>query len=117
MKIALALTTAAIAFAASPATIAAAPDSVDTVIVQFADLNLERPEGIAALFARIKTAAKRVCDSRNGERLAQKDQYAACIELAISTAVARVDRPGLSDYVAAKAPVSRKPANEKVASR
>jgi len=79
---------------------AAAPTDVYSVTVQFADLNLDSKAGIVTLYQRIKGAARRVCGDQANERLVAKHTYAVCLDLAVSTAVARIDRPTLSDYVA-----------------
>lgn len=87
----LSLTTLA-ARAAAPVTEAL------SVKVQFADLDLTREAGIARLYLRIKGAARQVCDQQAQHSLRQT--YPACVKQAVSAAVARLDRPMLSDYVA-----------------
>jgi UrcA family protein len=68
--------------------------------VQFADLDLSKDAGAATLFNRLKGAASRVCSAHSGgTTLRDKQQYAACVEFALSNAVARVDRPELTEYV------------------
>jgi UrcA family protein len=71
-----------------------------SVTVQFADLDLNREAGIARLYSRIKGAARRVCDQQASDLLATKQSYPVCVKRAVSTAVARIDRPMLSEYVA-----------------
>jgi UrcA family protein len=84
--------------------------------VQFADLDLSKPEGAATLFGRIKGAAKAVCSAHSkGKTPADMQRYAACIEFAVSTAVARVDEPVLTDYAVNRTGSGRK-APTKVAS-
>jgi UrcA family protein len=71
-----------------------------TVTVQFADLDLSKDAGLARLFDRVKGAAERVCSGhRGGTTLRDKQQYDACVDFALSNAVARVDRPELTEYV------------------
>lgn len=74
-----------------------------SVTVQFADLDLDRRAGIAKLHFRIQNAARRVCDAHAGDRLTAKTTYALCVDRAVATAVARIDRPALTDYVAKRA--------------
>jgi UrcA family protein len=71
--------------------------------VQFADLDLSKPEGIATLFSRIKGAAKAVCSAHStGTTLRDEQRYEACMDFAVSNAIARVDEPVLTDYVASR---------------
>jgi UrcA family protein len=76
------------------------PDAPRSLTVQFADLDLSKPEGAAHLFGRMRGAAKKVCAPLGGTSLREKYQYADCIELALSNAIARVDRPMLTKYAA-----------------
>jgi len=79
---------------------AAATDDAYSMTVQFADLDLTRQDGIARLYTRIKGAARRVCDQQANDQRGEKETYPACVKHAVATAVARIDRPMLSDYVA-----------------
>lgn len=80
---------------------AAAPtDDAYTVTVQFADLDLDREAGVARLYSRIKGAARRVCDQQASDQQETKPTYPVCVRQAVATAVARIDHPRLSDYVA-----------------
>jgi UrcA family protein len=99
MKIAAFLATSILSLTALDAQ-AAAPTDVYSVTVKFADLNLDSKAGIVTLYHRIKGAAQRVCREQASERLVSKHTYAVCIDLAASTAVARINRPMLSDYLA-----------------
>lgn len=61
------------------------------VTVKFGDLNLASPEGAAALYARIRVAAREVC-------LQSSDLWgssAECMHKAIADAVTKVNRPTL----------------------
>jgi UrcA family protein len=100
MKIAIALAASVLSLSTLAAKAAAPTDEPYSVTVQFADLDLDRKAGIAKLYFRIKSAAQRVCDQQANERLAAKQTYAVCVERAVATAVARIDRPMLTDYVA-----------------
>ena len=79
-----------------------------TLTVQFGDLNLNNAQGVAALYKRIKNAARNVCSELEGRTLSKKRLYAECVDTALSTAIARVDRPALSRYVVDR---SAKPRN------
>ena len=71
-----------------------------TLTVQFADLDLSKDAGLARLFDRLKGAATRVCSGQSGgTTLRDQQQYAACVDFALSNAVARVDRPELTEYM------------------
>ncbi len=67
--------------------------------VQFADLDLTREEGAAALFSRVRSAAKSVCDGYISRDLIRRQLYIDCYATAMSNAVATVNEPALTDYV------------------
>ena len=102
--IAIILATAALNL--SGLSIAQASDSGDSpsITVRFGDLDLTRNEGLSSLYTRLSHAAKSVCremapDSANGVRV---QRYTACIDQAIKGAVAKINQPAFTDYVAAK---------------
>jgi UrcA family protein len=64
--------------------------------VKFSDLNLSTSQGAAALYARIKTAAKSVCPGAEDRDLGVRSRSGACIERAVQTAVVEVNAPALS---------------------
>lgn len=99
MKISAAIAATVLSFAAF-ATQAATPAEVESVTVQFADLNLDREAGLDTLYKRIRIAAKRVCSAHQSQMLVSKQAYASCINLAVTTAVAQINRPAVSEYVA-----------------
>jgi UrcA family protein len=69
--------------------------------VQFADLDLNKAAGAATLFNRIRGAAHAVCGGYpSGTTLRDQQHHAACVSFAVSNAVARVDEPMLTQYVA-----------------
>lgn len=93
-----------------------AEEAPKSLTVHFADLDLNKDAGAATLFNRIKGAAIRVCSAHSsGNTLRDKQQHAACVDLALSNAVARVDRPELTEYVTSQYSVEKK-APAKVAS-
>jgi UrcA family protein len=73
------------------------PDAL-SVKVQFSDLDLTHPQGIAVLYGRISYAAKTVCAPFEGRDLRSFAAAQRCHRDAISAAVARVDRPALTAY-------------------
>lgn len=84
------------------------PEAPQTLTVQFGDLDLNKPQGVDALFKRIKNAARDVCSEFEGRTLSKKRLHSDCIEAALSTAVMRVDRPMLSQYLVEHSAVPRK---------
>jgi UrcA family protein len=99
MKFAVVIATSFLAFS-SLAAQATTPADVDSVEVHFGDLNLDRKAGIVTLYQRIKGASKRVCKALDGQTIVSKSAYATCVDRALSTAIARIDRPMLSQYLA-----------------
>ena len=98
MKLAIALAASILSLTTLVARGAAATDGANEVTVQFADLDLTREAGIARLYVRIRGAARRVCN-QSSDSLANQT-YPECVKRALSDAVARIDRPMLTDYVA-----------------
>lgn len=98
MKIATALAASLLSLTTLAARGAAPIEDHYVVTVRFADLDLNRQAGIATLYARIKGAARRVCDQQASDQPEAKQAYGACVRHAVATAVARIDRPMLSDY-------------------
>jgi UrcA family protein len=75
-----------------------------SVTVSFDDLDTNSSRGAEVLYRRIKVAAESVCSDLGPARsLALLSRYASCIQTAIGNAVAKVDRPALSEYAAARA--------------
>jgi UrcA family protein len=68
-------------------------DGVNKYIVRFPDLDLNKVDGAAVLYARLRHAAAVVC-----RPLESRTQYRACFDHAIAGAVASVNRPMLSQY-------------------
>jgi UrcA family protein len=69
-----------------------------TYTVRFADLDVSKMEGAKTLYARLRYAAKVVCKPLESAYSWHSDQYETCMNKAIADAVARVDRPLLSEY-------------------
>lgn len=100
MKLATALVTSILSLMTLDARGAAPTDDAYTVTVPFADLDLRRQDGIAELYGRIHGAARRVCAQQADEQRVEDQHFAGCVKRAVSTAVARLDRPMLSEYAA-----------------
>ena len=77
-------------------------ENVLHVTVHFADLNVSRPEGAAALYSRIRSAAKQVCWREQTRSIDATRQLDACIAAAITEAVNTVNQPALFAVLSAK---------------
>lgn len=77
---------------------AAPSQDVRSVNVRFADLDLTHGEGVAALYRRLKGAAKTVCTLQNGRDLGSQARYTICWQSALGAAVAKIDQSALSLY-------------------
>ena len=99
MKLATALVASILSLTTLAARGAGPTDDAYSVTVKFADLDLNRQAGIARLYVRIKGAARRVCNQQASDQEVNQT-YPVCVKRAVSTAVARVDRPMLTDYAA-----------------
>jgi UrcA family protein len=74
-----------------------------SVTVHYEDLNTNSAQGAAVLYQRIRSAAETVCDNLGSRRsLALQSRYADCVHGAISVAVAKVNRPAVTEYAAAR---------------
>ena len=69
-----------------------------TYVVRFHDLDLSRMDGAAALYSRIRGAARIVCEPLDSRDIGFSAGYRICMEGAIADAVRRVNRPLLSQY-------------------
>jgi UrcA family protein len=86
------------ASAASPSDDQPASDGAKQYVVRFADLDLSKMAGATALYGRLQRAARTVCDPLESRDLAFATKYRACMDQAVSSAVARINRPLLSAY-------------------
>jgi UrcA family protein len=81
--------------------LAATTDRLDILpsrTVKYGDLDLNRDAGVAALFSRIKTAAREVCQPVDVVFLNLVRQRYNCSQDAIARAVADVNSPLLTSY-------------------
>lgn len=91
--------------AAGPALAWPAPGAPRQQIVQFSDLNLQTPAGNLALYRRIQTAARSVCEATHSRELTEVPRVRACMKNAIREAVLAVNDSGLTQrYLAARGP-------------
>jgi UrcA family protein len=85
---------------------AAPPSDVPTTVVKFGDLDATRPAGKEELYQRLTRAARSVCrsldPSESRANLQFMPLYKACIDQAVSGAVAQINRPEFTDYVASR---------------
>ena len=81
------------------AQVADAPAHIETVAVAYADLDLSQPTGTRALNHRLKTAARRTCDTAN----LPMDHYLVrhwCIQDAVADGWAQVAAHRAAGYAA-----------------
>jgi UrcA family protein len=74
----------------------AAEPQYDRAVVAFGDLNLDSEQGVKALYARLRSGAEDVCFSFDGRDLAFKKLWQSCFDGAIASAVAQINRTGLT---------------------
>jgi UrcA family protein len=67
-------------------------------VVRFDDIDVSKMAGVQTLYSRLRSAAKTVCEPLDGAGLHAAAQHRACMDKALSDAVASVDRPMLSQY-------------------
>jgi UrcA family protein len=72
------------------------------VVVHFADLDLSRSQGAAVLYQRLRAASETVCAPLDGRDLERHVRFKECVQSALSTAVAEVDRPALTEHYMAR---------------
>jgi len=68
-------------------------------VVQFSDLDLSRIEGTTTLYGRLRYAARTVCDPILTQRPGLFQDYRECVNKAIADAVAKINRPLLTQYL------------------
>jgi UrcA family protein len=99
MAICIAATLACSAAHASPGSLdeSVAGASLKQVIPS-SDLDLSKIQGAAVLYARIRHAARAVCETILTQQPGLIEKYRTCVDSAIADAVARANRPLLSQY-------------------
>jgi UrcA family protein len=74
----------------------ASDESPPSKVVHFGDLDIAKPAGAAALYGRIRAAARDVCAQSAGSDAIAQVAVRACIDKAIDDAVRKVDAPALT---------------------
>ena len=74
------------------------------VVVKFGDLNPETPDGIAALYQRLHTAATQVCEPASPRELGPMTSSDGCVAAATARAIARIKIPALTSYYKSRNP-------------
>jgi len=74
----------------------AAEPQYDRAIVAYGDLNIDSEQGVKALYVRLRNGADDVCASLEGRDLAFKKLWQNCFDSAVASAVAQINRPGLT---------------------
>lgn len=85
-----------------PSALADVAPAEHRVLVRFADLALDKPAGIKALYDRLNYAAQQVCHSLDGRDLASRSAYKACVGDALARAVTEISQPDLQAYYRVK---------------
>src|SRR5882672_5204404 len=100
--------TAALSLATLSIAHAGSSTAVPTQTVQFGDLDLSHAQGNATLYHRVSIAARYVCrdqePSKPPSSLALLSLHERCMDQAMAGAVAGVNRPEFTAYVASKLP-------------
>jgi len=79
-----------------PAALAADDSQAPSIHVAYGDLNVDSALGAKALYARIRNAAKEVCEPLDGGDLTRRTQYDGCVSHAITTSVTAVNNARLT---------------------
>ena len=74
------------------------PPGPPSITVKFADLNLQAPAGVEALYKRIHNAAARVCDSGADRNLSILTYDRKCAAAAETQAIEKVHNAALSAF-------------------
>lgn len=71
-------------------------------VVRYGDLNLERPEGIEALYRRVNGAAEQVCGRMQSLDLVWMTEWKKCVTGAVSGAAEKINIPAFTAYTNAR---------------
>ena len=88
------------------ATGAGAQNIKESMDVRFVASDLHTPGGIANLYRRIRSAAKRVCHEPAMEEMERYRAFQHCVDLAVENAVEQAHSPELTALHRRKAPHS-----------
>lgn len=84
---------------------ATAPSDLPTTTVKIGDLDTTHPAGKEELYRRLSRAVRTVCSPLKdapGSITVGMSRYEACLDQAVSGAVARINRPAFTNYVASR---------------
>jgi UrcA family protein len=84
---------------------AATPSDLPAIVVKFGDLDTTSSAGQQDLFRRLSKAVRTICaplQAAPGSIAVGMSRYNACVDRAVSDAVARINRPEFTDYVASR---------------
>lgn len=81
---------------AAPAVQAAEPAAVLTKVVAYGDLDVNSPMGAQVLYARVRSAAREVCQPLEGRDLKTKLAWRQCYDSALNGAVRGIHQPALT---------------------
>lgn len=86
--------------------VAAPPPEARTMVVNYADVDLTKPEGAHALYRRIQAAARTVCVRGDVRQLSELQTFHGCYTKAVEDAVNKINQPMLTAlHRSAKAPL------------
>jgi UrcA family protein len=98
------LTALMLGLAAIAPAAAEAPLVSESTAIRYGDLDLDKTAGVAQLYARMRTAAERVCGERyRPGTLVVEPAWRDCVAAAVAAGVAALDRPAVTEYHAAHA--------------
>jgi UrcA family protein len=78
--------------------LAGEPSDLPSITVKFADLNLQTPAGVEALYKRIHSAATQVCDSGGDRNLSILTYDRKCAAATETQAIEKVHNAALSAF-------------------
>ena len=82
------------------ASVSAKTNELPSRVVAYGDLDLSRDSGVATLYSRIFSAARAVCEPLDVAMLKLLRENFDCRGDAVARAVAEVNSPGLTNYLA-----------------
>ena len=78
-------------------------DGTPKIVVNYEDVDISNPQGLAVLYSRIQYAAMNICGyDRLHKELARQRRPAACYRAAVDDAINQVNQPVLTAYHRAK---------------
>lgn len=90
------LTALMAAFALSTPVLANSLVEIPSVTINYADLDVTTPQGTAALYRRIQSAASNVCGFYHARDLQRLQVWKNCYQVSINNAVSTVNLPQLT---------------------